>query len=290
MEHKLHDTIAKVVIGVLARHREQIPEAELRVPVFGDILLRPGPPLPEATGLLGRLVGMYLVLLEYFSRRPTAAELLGVHVKAWMGMWLELRNEDGFAGHSETRIILVGNGLARKSMKRALSGARWECIARGMWFCTGPPAAYYIDLVRMPLTLDTAWLHVSGNSVWVNEALGLLQAQPDALTRALLARISEELPHMQIEKSQASEQNSTRFLKAWEEAAAVRRGLSLGLSQGYHEMLGLLLRQKFGPGAEPLIEQLASVSDPTVLQQVAGQLLTASAVSDLHIPSSVSPG
>ncbi|MFM7202126.1 MAG: hypothetical protein ACKO6N_15190 [Myxococcota bacterium] len=71
MEFKPHDTLAKTVIMQLGVGREMIPESELRIASYGDVVLRPGPAFPPFTGMLGELVGTGLVLMEFYASRPS---------------------------------------------------------------------------------------------------------------------------------------------------------------------------------------------------------------------------
>ena len=305
MEHQEHDTIAKVVVGVLASHRELVPEAELRLPAYGDILIRPGPPLEPATGLLGQLIGQRLVLLEYFSTRPRLVELVRVRAKGFVAWSLELQKKSGLAGAENRRIVIVGNGFPSQALRQAWSPSPWQRESPGFWTVQDSTDTHYVDLLRLPVTPETAWLHVSGDSIWVHRALLLLQTQPDAVTRALLARISEELPHMQVQNDEKSEPRTRRFITAWEEAAARKEGIAIGmawgrdegrnegrnegLNQGLHEgrneglhaMLELILTQRFGEAARPVLEAAASITDPARLQDLARRGLVASSVEAL---------
>ena len=301
MEYKAHDTIAKVVMRILAPHRELTPEAELRIPVYGDILLRPGPPLPDASGLMGHLVGESLCLLEFFSLRPAATELIGAQTKGWMGIWLEARSTRPFAGVQDSRIIIVSNGRAHKALARVWPEADWKPQGPGHWVLETHPRLYYLDLLRLPVTPETCWLHVAGDSVWSSLAMERLVASQDQAIQALIVRLQEEVPHMQVENTQDQEPATRRFLSAWEEAAALRRGRMEGRNEGRMEgrnegrtegrnegrleglqlALRLMLVQRFGETAGPLMAQLESIQDPAVLESLAGRILTVSSPENL---------
>lgn len=294
MDYKEHDSIAKVVIRVLAPHRELTPEAELRIPVYGDILLRPGPALPEASGLMGRLIGEGLCLLEFFNLRPKATELIGVQTKGWMGIWLEARSKRPFAGVQDSRIIIVANGRARSALSRVWPGADWISRGIGHWELRTHPRISYLDLLRLPVTFDTAWLHVAGNSVWSTQAMERLVTRQDHAIQQLIARLQEEVPHMQVERTQDMEPTIRRFLAAWEEAVALHKGRQEGrlegrqegrqegrnegrvegLSEGLQHALRLMLHQRFGDAANPVLEKLATVKDPVLLEKLTGRILT----------------
>lgn len=303
MEYREHDTVAKVVVSILAPDRELIPEAELRIPAYGDILMRPGPALPEVAGVLGTLVGSHLALLEYFHARPKLHELLRVRAKGFIAAGLELqaaatRNETGFANLENGRIIIIGNGFPKRALTRAWHLAAWRTPGPGVWTVGGWPHVHYFDLLRLPVRMDTAWLHVSGRSAWIQDAIKLLVESSDVLNHALLARLAQEMPHMQFETTpeqhrRGEEAANRRFLSAWQEAMVYKEGLSRGrneglnqgLNQGHnealHRMLRLILTQRFGSAAEPVLAKLEPITDPATLEAIAKQGLTAVSLDEL---------
>ncbi|MFM7199283.1 MAG: hypothetical protein ACKO6N_00700 [Myxococcota bacterium] len=287
MEHKPHDTLAKLVFSVLAPHREQLPEVELRLPAYGDILLRPGAPLAEATGMLRELVGTQQVLLEFFSARPRLLELVRIRAKGFMSVALELQRDTDFATLKNSRIIIIGNGHPLVPLRDAFYRERWQVLSPGLHWLSGWPEVFYLDLLRLPVTPETAWLHIAGKSVWIGLALELLFSSDSAENEAFISRLSKEVPHMKIERDRGEEAATRRFLTAWEELAALKRGEARGEARGrreaYQHMLRLLLTQRFGDAAEPVLAQLELLSDLQTLETVAMRLLQATSPQELRL-------
>lgn len=84
-----------------------------------------------------------------------------------------------------------------------------------------------------------------------------------------------------------------RFLSAWQAAMVYKEGLSKGrnegrnegLNQGHnealHRMLRLILTQRFGSAAEPVLAKLEPITDPATLEAIAKQGLTAASLDEL---------
>lgn len=273
-----HDSIAKIIMGVLAAHRELLLEAELRVPAYGDILIRPGPPLQPATGLLGELIGQRLVLLELFSSRPRLLELVRVRAKGLLAWARELSQCSRLAASHSRRIVVVGIGCPSHALYEAWAPLPWQHLEQGLWRIWDGLETCYVDLLRLPVNAHTAWLHVAGDSPWVTDALKLLREMPDAGIQTLLARISEEIPHMQIQSELPSEASTRRFLKAWEESEVLNKGRQEGKQEG--EAKGLLqaitflFKQRFPEQAESLLRLLPQQLSLDRFQQLAQLVLT----------------
>lgn len=309
MEHKPNDTLAKLVIRVLAPHREQIAEVELRLPAYGDILLRPGPPLDPATGLLHILVDTRQVLLEFFSGRPSFVELVRIRAKGFMGVVQEHLQKTDFAELEKSAILIIGNGFSRSALRRAFLHCRRETPGRGLHRVIGWPEVWYVDLLRLPVNVHTAWLHVAGKSAWVAQALELLLASENEINRLFLSRLSVEVPHMEIQQDLNEEVANRRFLSAWEAMQYLNKGRAQGRSEGRVEgrsegrvegrsegrvegrsegriegsrlILKVLLEQRFGAAAEPLVAKLEQISDPGLLENLTVRAVRAATLEEL---------
>ncbi|MFM7201698.1 MAG: hypothetical protein ACKO6N_12990 [Myxococcota bacterium] len=268
-----HDSIAKIIMGVLAAHRELLLEAELRVPAYGDILIRPGPPLQPATGLLGELIEQRLVLLEFFSARPGLLELVRVRAKGLLAWARELSQRSHLASSHSRRIVIVGIGCPSHALYEAWAPLPWQHLERGLWRIWDGSETRYVDLLRLPVNAHTAWLHVAGDSPWVTEALKLLRDMPDDGIQTLLARISEEIPHMQIQSQLPAEASTRRFLKAWEETLVLNQGKQEGEAKGLLQAITFLFKQRFPEQAESLLHLLPQQLSFDRFQQLAQLVL-----------------
>lgn len=235
-----HDVVAKTVIGLLATGREQIPEAELRMPAYGDVLLRPGPPFPFFTGLLRELVGTGLCLMEFYSARPSLDALLRVRAKGYMSVVAERHRQRGLVdarhlpGPEHLRIIIVGMGQALYTRAKVWRDLVWHHTQPGQWWLEGPPRVFFIDLVRLPLTSLTCWLHLAGDSPYTRETLDFIWQQGPEAER-ILVQLAEELPHMQLQSTEENRPSGRRLLSALEEWNARMKGLERGRSEGRME-------------------------------------------------------
>lgn len=278
MEFKPHDTLGKTVLSLLAPGRTLITEAELRTPSFGDVILRQGPPLPLFTGMLGAMVGEDLTLMEFFSSRPSLESLLRARAKAMMALASErLRmKREGSAEQlpelSNLRMIMIALGQAISTKQRAWQDTTWLHTQPGWWWIPGPPRTYFIDLLRLPLTSETCWLHLAGDGPQPQHTLDFIWRQGPEAERVMTA-LSEELPHMQMNPSDASSGPSRRFLTAMEEWSALQRGMErgiqLGLERGAYEGQMKLLRQLLERGTATRDELSAMLQQLEQLRQPA---------------------
>ncbi len=235
MDYQPHDTFAKMVLGKLARGREVILEAELRPKVYADVILRPGPVLPGWTGLLGRVIDTGLTVIEVYHGRPRSVDLCHAQAKGALALAAELKRHPGFAGAAESRVLLLTIGTPRRAMKRCFRGT-WETVQPGHTQHAEALSFVHLDLLRLPVTVDTAWAHVAGDSPFLEEALNLLLDSGGTEPRRLLYAMSKEvsiMPELQKSVPEGGRPSSAyRFAKAWELAASRREGRQRGLQEG----------------------------------------------------------
>ena len=236
MTYHPHDSLAKIILEKLTPNRETIPEAEMRVPIRGDVLLRPGPALPEWTGLLGTLAGTSVTVLEFYHGRPRAHDLLRARAKGTLACALETEKNPRFDGTSAGRVLVIMIGQPRQARRRAYRSQGRTAVAPGHQQLDDSPQHIHLDLLRLRVTLETAWLHVAGNSPSMEEALGLLAQYGVAEVQSLLSAIRQEMSFMPTIQNTIPDRDDNsgalRFLKAWERVQIKLEGIQEGESKG----------------------------------------------------------
>ncbi len=251
MDTKPHDTFAKIVLGKLARGREVTVEAELPARVYADVLVRPGPPLPSWSGLLGRVLETGLTVVEVYHGRPRDVELCHAQAKGALALGAELSRGGGRVDASTTRVLLLTIGTPRRAMKRCFPG-RWVEVQRGYRCHSGLQRFVHLDLLRLEVSSDTAWAHVVGGSPYLDEAVGLLLMSGEGEARQVLYEMMEEvriMPELQQHGPDGVEGSSAfRFAKAWELALSRQEGRREGRLEGRREgrREGLELGWRYG--------------------------------------------
>ncbi len=247
MDYKPHDTFAKIVFDKLARGRQVILEAELRPKVYADVILRPGPVLSAWAGLLGRVIADGLTVVEVYHGRPRNADLCHAHAKGFLALATELARHPGFSGTAESRVLMLTIGTPWRALKRCFRGP-WDTVRPGHTRHVGAMAFVHLDLLRLPVTADTAWARVAGGSPFLEEAIGLLMEGGANEPRRLLYTMSKVVSVMpELQKSvpeHGRHSTAYRFAKAWELAASQREGIEKGIAKGRQE--GLRIGRRYG--------------------------------------------
>ncbi|MFM7203848.1 MAG: hypothetical protein ACKO6N_23955 [Myxococcota bacterium] len=167
------DTRGKQVLRILAAPREVETETEHTPVLRTDVTIRPGPSLPPETGLLGELMGEKLSLVELFAGRPTLSELWHVRAKGL----LSLERLSGVLPRHpplpQVQLMLT-LGAPRAALARAFGALDQKVVEAGLTYYYDAYELVHVDLLRLPVRLDTAWLHIMGSSEGMKLAFDML--------------------------------------------------------------------------------------------------------------------
>jgi len=237
--HQPHDKLAKVVIERLAEGREVAYESEMWPDLRGDVVVHAGQPLPSFTGLLGALLNPGTALLEFYHGRPTAPELLHGMAKGNLLFARELEQASKAMPSPTTEVIVVTIGHPKKAIGLAYGDELWVQRGPGHWERGGPQRHTLLDLRRLRVDLETAWLHVAGNGPKLEEALAILMDSDYNEMEGLLEQLREEVAFMPSVREaipvRRDKSGALRFLTALERAAVKREGRQEGRQEGWQE-------------------------------------------------------
>jgi hypothetical protein len=231
-------------------------------------------------------------VLEFFHGRPSASALLHARAKGILAFAMDLEKAPTPALPGSTSLILITIGTPRRAFEVAYPARKWVVESPGLRCYDESERHVHIDLLRLSVSRDTAWLHIAGNGPRADEALSILLGEEDREVRTLLARLCEEATAVpELQKLLPADQNAAHalnFLKAWERAElmvdARRKGIQEGQREGRREgrqegaivgerraLLRLLSRRHGTPSGELLefIHKLQSLDALETLIDVA---------------------
>ncbi|MFM7201523.1 MAG: hypothetical protein ACKO6N_12100 [Myxococcota bacterium] len=236
---RARDLHGKRVLRLLAGPREIETEVEHTPSFRTDMLIRPGPPLPLESGLLGVLVRERMTLVELFSARPTQVALWHARAKGFLSLE-KLPLPWPRAPILPMLQLVVTVGTPRRALARAFGVGAWIEVEPGVRRHYHVYEVVHIDLLRLPLRLDTAWLHVMGGRPFLKEALGLLLQHGRSMDLLWIntlfseSRSMETLQSSYISPEMLSE--SARITLAFEQALSNHesylKGQKVGLLEG----------------------------------------------------------
>ncbi|MFM7199930.1 MAG: hypothetical protein ACKO6N_04000 [Myxococcota bacterium] len=285
---RARDRHGKQVLRILAAPRLVETEREHTPVVRTDVLLRPGPALPSEAGLLAQFVDHRMALVELFSGRPRRSELWHARAKGLLAL-----DELPLVPMSRPPFglcqVLIGIGSPHRALEGAFKSLRWRVVEPGLHCYDDVYELVYVDLLRLGLRLETAWLHILGAGPWMVEAFGLLLQTGRELDRRWINTLLSEgrtMPSVQSAlRSPELLAEQEYVTRSWELAHASvlaelkgrqegrQEGQEEGTLKGEREAIRLVLKARFGfvpPDLEPELGRVSSL-------EALNELITAAA-------------
>ncbi|MFM7200464.1 MAG: hypothetical protein ACKO6N_06715 [Myxococcota bacterium] len=237
-----YDRHGKQVLRIIAAPRIVETEHEHLPILRSDVLLREGPPLPPEAGILTSLFQDRLTLVELFRSRPRQKELWHARCKGLLALdRLPTPLPDTFPLPLLQLLIMVGR--PHKALKRAFSSLPCKEVEPGLTRYYDVYELVCIDLLRLALRPETAWLHILGTSPWMMDAFHLVLAQgseTDLLWINALLMEGEKMPALQAALIAPELMAERQYVaKHWElaytEMLAKTRGILEGKREGILE-------------------------------------------------------
>jgi len=285
MTHQPHDKLAKIVIEALAHDRQVSFETEMWPDIRGDVIVSPGQPLPAFTGMLGTLLEQGTTLLEFYHGRPTAVDLLHAQAKGALLQARTLKQGETARTTSEVQVVIVSIGHPQSALRVAYGAADWKRAERGVATWDGPQRHRHLDLLRLRVDAETAWLHLAGNSPHLEDALALLMKSDYDDVVSLLERLKEEVSFMPSIREAipvgGDHSGPIRFLKAWERAELLQKGRQEGLLEEARRVAARLLSRHLGTSQEAVLTLSTDLSDPEQVEALIEHGLQLSSLEEL---------
>lgn len=300
---RVRDRHGKQVLRILAAPRLVETEREHTPVVRTDVLLRPGPPLPPEAGLLGQFLERRTALVELFSRRPRRLALWHARAKGLLALD-ELPEPLPRRPPFPLCQLVVATGSPHRALVGAFGSLRCTVVEKGLHCYDDVYTLIYVDLLRLKLRLDTAWLHILGASPWMMEAFRLLLQHgrdmdihwintllregrtmpsiqsslrsPELLAEQEYVTRSWELAHesvlAELRGRQAGRQEGRQEGKREGKQEGKREGWQEGTLTGEREAIRLVLKARFGfvpPELDGELDQLHALESLNELITVA---------------------